>query len=108
MALCYNLLFAALFLGMGIGLIVGRSWGYQLILAGTALYSIDRILFVLDGDTRNAYLAASGVTEKVKDLIDPAMLDQMLIFTTLTTLACWWGFAFYIYLRRDYFHRLDR
>ena len=103
-ALCYNLFFAMLFLGMGLGLIIGRSWGYQLFLAGTAVYSLDRLLFLLDKDTRNASLAASGVTKEMSSLIDISMFDQGIFLATVLTLLCWWGFAFYLYLRRDYFY----
>ncbi|MBN1343468.1 MAG: hypothetical protein JXQ73_12345 [Phycisphaerae bacterium] len=106
-AIAYNLLFAGLFLGIGIGLLLGKPWGYYLILAGTAFYSVDRILFVMDQDTRDAYLAASGVTQQVKDLIDTSMFDEVLVIVTLTTIACWWGFAGYIYLRRSYFFQPD-
>ena len=104
-ALCHNLFFAALFLSIGVGLIVGKTWGYQLLLVGTALYTMDRLLFVLDKDARDAYLAASGITKQIEALVDTSMLDQLLIVTTLATIGCWCGFALYIYLRRDYFQR---
>ena len=103
-AFCYNLVFAALFLGIGAGLILGKVWGYRLLMAGTALYSLDKCLFLLDKNARDAYLAASGVTEQVKTLVDTNMLDQLIVITSLASVACWWGFAFYIYWRRAYFH----
>ncbi len=102
-ALCYNGFFAALFLSIGVGLILRKPWGYDLIVAGTILYCVDRLLFVLDGSTRAAYLAASGLTKQVATLIDTSMFDQFLILSTLTTVACWCGFAFYVHMRRDYF-----
>ena len=103
-ALCYNLFFAMLFLGMGLGLLIGRSWGYRLFLAGTVVYSLDRLLFVLNKDTREAYLTSSGVSQEVRSLVDMSMFDQGIFLATVVTLLCWWGFALYIYLRRDYFH----
>ncbi len=103
LALCYNLFFAMLFLGMGLGLIMGRSWGYRIFLSGTVVYSLDRLLFLLDKDARDASLAASGVTQEVRSLIDVNLFDQGIFLATVVTLLCWWGFAFYIYLRRDYF-----
>ena len=93
-----------LFLGMGLGLIIGRSWGYRLFMAGTAVYSLDRLSFLLNKDTRDAYLTASGVTQDVRSFIDMGMFDEGIFLATVVTLLCWWGFAFYIYLRRDYFH----
>ena len=103
-AVCYNLFVGILFLGMGLGLIIGRSWGYRLFMAGTVIYSLDRLLFLLDKETRAAYLAASGVSQEVRSLVDMSMFDQGIFLATVGTLLCWWGFAFYIYLRRDYFH----
>ncbi len=104
MALCYNLFFAMLFLGMGLGLIMGRSWGYRLFWAGTAVYSLDRLLFVLSKETRDAYLTAGGVSQEVRSLVDMRMFDQGIFLVTVVMLLCWWGFAFYVYWRRDYFH----
>ncbi|MCH9034144.1 MAG: hypothetical protein IID42_06520 [Planctomycetes bacterium] len=102
-ALCYNLFFAMLFLGMGLGLIIGRSWGYRLFMAGSVVYSLDRFLFLVSKDTRDAYLTASGVSQDVRSLIDMSMFDQGIFLTTVVMLLCSWGFVFYIYLRRDYF-----
>ena len=103
LALCYNLFYVMLFSGMGLGLIMGRSWGYRLFMAGTGVYSLDRFLFLVNKDTRDAYLTASGVTQEVSTLIDMSMFDQGIFFATAVTLLCWWGFACYVYLRRDYF-----
>ncbi len=103
-ALCFNLFYAMLFLGMGLGLILGRSWGYRLFMAGTVVYSLEKLAFLLDKDTRDAYLTASGVTEEVRSFVDMSMFDEAILLTTVATLLCWWGFAVYIYLRRDYFH----
>ena len=101
--MCYNLFYTILFLGMGLGLIIGRSWGYRLFLAGTVVYSLDRLAFLLNKNTRDAYLTASGVTQEVRSLVDMRMFDEGIFLSTVVTLLCWWGFAFYIYLRRDYF-----
>lgn len=102
-AVCYNLFFAILFGGMGLGLNLGRPWGYRLFMAGTLVYSLERLVFLLDKNTRDVYLTASGVTQDVRSLIDVSVFDEGIFLTTAATLLCWWGFAFYIYLRRDYF-----
>lgn len=103
----YNLFFAALFSILGAGLLVGRPWGYQALMGGTAVYTIDRLVFVLDASTREAYWEASGITDQVASLIDTSMFDQLLVVTVFTMIACWWGFALYIHLRRDYFKEPD-
>ena len=83
---------------MGLGLIIGRSWGYRLFMAGTAVYSLDRLSFLLSKDTRDAYLAASGVSQDVRSLIDMSMFDEGIFLATVVSLLCWWGFVFYIYI----------
>lgn len=104
-AVCYNLFFAALFMGMGVGLMQLRLWGYRLLLAGTLIYSVDRLLFLLDKPARNAYLFSAGLTAETEALIDMSLIDQMMMLLVLALLACWWGFAIYIYLRRADFRR---
>lgn len=102
-AIGYNLFFVALFFALGAGLIVGRTWGYRLLFAGTLVYTVDRLAFVIDKRTREAFLASGGLSEEVRSLIDMNMIDQGVILATLFVLICWWGFALYIYARRDYF-----
>lgn len=110
-ALSYNLGFAALFLGIGIGLITGKPWGYGLVMSGTALYSVDKILLILDKPAQEAYLTANGTMQSLAPLVGVpeadlrAVASQAITVTCLISLACWWGFALYIYLRRDYFRR---
>jgi hypothetical protein len=104
-ALWYNLFYVALFVSVGVGLVVGRAWGYWLFWMGTLLYTFDSLTFLLNKNTRDAYLAASGITREVESLIDIGMLDQGVFLASIASLAGWWGFAFYIYLRRDYFLR---
>jgi len=106
-ALYYNLFYAVLFLCIGVGLIIGHAWGYRIFMAGTFIYSLDGLAFLLNKNTRNAYLAASGVTRDVGSLIDVGMLDQWVFIASAVSLVCWWGFACYVYYRRDYFHKLN-
>lgn len=103
LALGYNLLFAVLFFAMGAGLLAGRKWGYWLLLAGTAVYSVDRLAVLLDRRTRDAYLGNAELVQQLGSLIDLNMLDQAVMLAVAGSLACWWGFAIYIYLRRTYF-----
>ena len=102
-ALGYNGLFGLLFLGMGAGLLMRQRWGFQLFLAGTAVYSLDRLLFLMTPGTKDAYLATKGATPELSTLVDPAMLSQAVVLTGVVSLLCWWGFAGFVYLRRDYF-----
>ncbi len=110
-AIGYNLLFVALFLGMGYGLIQGRRWGYRALLGGTGVYTLAKLLWLLDKPARDAESKAGGVMQQLGELTDANMLDeatlsliqQVPILVAVGSVVCWWGFAFYIYLRRDYF-----
>lgn len=102
-ALCYNLFYLIFFLGVGLGLIIGKLWGYRLFIAGTIIYSLDGLAFLLNKNTRDAYLAASGVTQEVGSLVDLSMFDQGVVLASLVSLLCWWSFAVFVYLRRSYF-----
>lgn len=88
---------------MGLALLLGRWWGYRVVMTGTAVYTVDRLLFLLDKNTRDAYRTASGVTREVRSMMDMSMIDEGVLLGTVLSLVCWWGFAVYIYLRRDYF-----
>ncbi|MBI1825139.1 MAG: hypothetical protein HY287_14355 [Planctomycetes bacterium] len=94
-------------MSIGLGLIIGRTWGYQLLFAGTIVYSLDQLAMLLNKSTRNAYLAASGSTSEMGSYLDMKMLDQGVFLSSLVSILCWWGFAFYIYWRRDYFREPD-
>lgn len=102
-ALLYNSFYVLLFLGLGAGLIVGKPWGFRVFWGGIIVYTVDTLGFLLNKNTRDAYLAASGVTRDVSSLIDVGMLDQGVFLASAVSLLCWWGFALYVYLRRDYF-----
>jgi hypothetical protein len=41
--------------------------------------------------------------EEIWQLIDIETVLQMVTLIMLLFVACWWGFAVYTYLRRDYF-----
>lgn len=105
LAILYNLVFIIFFFAIGIGLWRGTAWGYQTLMAGTILYSADKLLFGLDRATRDAYLASSEAMQQIRTLVevDMDMVHQVIMLMCFVFVACWWGFAGYIYLRRDYF-----
>ena len=104
-AIIYNLSFAAVYLAVAVGLIVPKPWGRQMMLAATCLYTLDKLLFISDKGTREAYLAAHGVTKEVSELIDLSILDPFIILLPLVSVACWWGFVWYLYTHNEYFQR---
>ena len=104
-AIIHNLVFIIFFFAIGIGLWRSTAWGYQALMAGTILYSADKLLFGLDRATRQAYLDSSEAIQQIKTVmeVDMNMLHQGIMLMCLVSVGCWWGFAGYIYLRRDYF-----
>jgi hypothetical protein len=103
-AAAYHLLYASVFAALCAGLWAGRRWGYCLVFAATLLYTLDRIAYAADAGARKAEL--DGLLARFG--LSPEMLDADQLLKSTSALAlllvcCWWGFAFYIYLRRGYF-----
>ena len=103
-AVMYHLGYVVLFLALGIGLWTLRRWGYQLVFAGTLYYTLDKVLYLLGRQAREAHLIEQLTKYgDVLDLVDKGFILQMMNLTTLLFLACWWGFALYIYTQREHF-----
>lgn len=102
-AVCYNLFFALLFLVMGVGLYVGKPWGYRALQWGTLIYSADRLAFMLDKPAQHAYILSQTGGVDISSIIDASTVDEWVGLWALLSLICWWGFAVYIYLNRNYF-----
>ncbi|MFQ5351615.1 MAG: hypothetical protein ACE5EO_09470 [Candidatus Krumholzibacteriia bacterium] len=94
-AVAYHAVYIAAFGAMGLGLWRAETWGPSAIFAGTVLYSLDRAVYLL-GDPTLGHGALLSVLE-------PELLRMAATTATLTAVACWWGFAGYIYARRGYF-----
>ena len=103
-AVSYHLASAATFVVMGAGLVGLRRWGVTALLAGTLLYSIDRLAFLLDGASVAAWVGQqTGGIEGLGELVEPGQVAGLVSLTTGLMLACWWGLALYVYLKRDLF-----
>ncbi|MCH7613685.1 MAG: hypothetical protein IIB45_10050 [Candidatus Marinimicrobia bacterium] len=103
-AVVYHLLFVGLFLGMGVGLWAGTSWGLRFMFIGTIFYTFDRILYLLDDSARAA--EATSTLDKYGALLDmegQSLVTQVMDIATLLPLLSWWGFLIYLYFKRDYF-----
>ena len=103
-AVLYHLVYTGLFLALGVGLLAGRRWGYRLVFAGTLYYTLDRSLYLLDRSTMEAHLMQQlEPYREIFELVDKDSILQLTASATLLFVGCWWGFALYIYRRRDYF-----
>ena len=47
-------------------------------------------------------LGKYGVTIGIQET---GVIQKVILLATVLVVVCWWGFAGYTYLRRDYFHR---
>jgi hypothetical protein len=100
----YHLSFAAVFLAMGAGLWTATRWGYRMVFAGTAIYALDRVRYLLDRPGRAAeILYQLRNFPEFTEALDMNVLLNMSAVMTATFVLCWLGFAGYIYARREYF-----
>ncbi|HSM90670.1 MAG TPA: hypothetical protein VLT56_11675 [Desulfobacterales bacterium] len=105
-AVLYHLIFTGLFSGMGIGLWTGKPWGYGMVMAGTAAYSIDKAQLLLAPQTFYEFILqqfTSASTREIFAVVPKELALQVMTAAYLVVVLCWWGFAFYIHRRRAYF-----
>jgi hypothetical protein len=105
-AATYHLIYVVLFFSLGFGLFRAKSWAYKLVFITTSLYTLDRLVYVLDRKALQIYLVTLlgkyGVTIGIPET---GVILKVILLATVLILVCWWGFAGYTYLRREYFHQ---
>jgi hypothetical protein len=102
----YHLVYAALFLALGVGLWSATQWGYFLVFVTVSIYTIDKLQFILSRQAMESFISKQiGIyeSELLSQGIDKAMISQAVVLMTVLVILCWWGFALYAYIRRDYF-----
>ncbi len=103
-AAVYHLIYMAFFLVIGIGLWAPKSWGYKAAFAGGLVYTLDKVLFLLDRTFMEAYLLQEmGSYREILQVMDSKSIYQLFAVATLLFVASWWGFVLYLYVRREYF-----
>jgi hypothetical protein len=118
-AFAYHAIYVVGFAVVGVGLWTPKPWGARALFAMTGWYTFDRMLRLLDGAGRRAELDAATTSPLIASItgmtgapLDPDMMEllrhqlmQLYTMTLLLTVACWWGFALFIHVRRAYFER---
>jgi len=102
-AVLYNALMGGAFLAMGVALTRFEPWTLKATAAATAVYSLDKLMLMLDAQGRHAAMAES--TELLK-LLGPGvetMVDSVTVMMAGLFLCAWWGFAAFVYLKRGLF-----
>ena len=98
-AVLYNGTFALLFGAMGLALVRRKPWMLRITLITSLAYTLDKLLLLVDPDSRNAALGEVGGL--LGDL--GPMVQQVMLLSILLFLVFWWAFVGYLYLKRDYF-----
>ena len=103
-AALYHLVFVALFVVMGVGLLWAKRWGPKAVYLGTAFYTLERLMYLVDSAGRRAdFEQTFRRLGSMANVISFETMGLLTVIVTLTSLGCWWGFALYIYFRRGYF-----
>ncbi|MDF1593460.1 MAG: hypothetical protein P1P89_18275 [Desulfobacterales bacterium] len=105
-AAVYHLVYVVLFFFLGFGLYKARPWACKLVFAAAGLYTLDRMVYVLDKKALEIYMTVLlnkyGVAVGIPET---GFILKVMVLATVLTVACWWGFAGYTYLRRQYFQQ---
>ncbi len=102
----YHLVYAVLFVALGVGLWLARKWGYTLVFVTAALYTLDKLQFFMNQQAMENFIKQqmSGYESTLQAQgIDSMLIMQTMALTSVVIVFCWWGFALYAYWRRDYF-----
>jgi hypothetical protein len=116
LAFFFHAMRIVVFAVMGVGLWKRPRWGYRAVMAGTAYYTLERLIYIVDGKARHAELDAAldtarqipqlaGGNDLLGRYFPTEMLLETMILMTVVLLGCWWGFAIWVHLRRAAFDR---
>jgi hypothetical protein len=96
--------FAAIYILSGIGMWTAKPWGYSAFMTTTAIYTVDKIQLILFRDAFYDYILQQlTVTRDIVGMLPKEQLVQYFTIAYIVLLLCWWGFALYIHMRRQYF-----
>ena len=105
-AMVYHFIFTGIFLGMGVGLWTGKPWGYGTVMAGAAVYVLDKVQMLLARETFADFIMqqfTTPTTREILNLVPKELLLQVMTVAYLLVVLGWWGFALYVHLRRSNF-----
>jgi hypothetical protein len=103
-AVIYHFVFSALYILCGIGMWAAKPWGYLSFMATTAVYTLDKIQLMLFPLAFYDYILQQlTVTREIIGMIPKEDLIRYFMIAYTVLLLCWWGFALYIHMRRQYF-----
>ena len=102
-----HLMYTALYLIMGIGLVKLKTWGPMSVYISTAIYCLDRVLYIYTNTIMfevNKFISLLPIEpEFIFLLYPPELIRQVVGGVYLVVIACWLGFAGYIFWKRNDF-----
>jgi len=102
-----HITYTILFLLMGYGLIKLKKWSPLVVYIATAIYTADRLLYIYTKTIMfeiNTLIAMLPIeAELVYMLYPPDLIQQVVGGMYLLIVACWIGFAGYIFWKRSEF-----
>lgn len=105
-AVTYHLVYVLIFLSIGVGLWGAKPWTLKGVFGGTLVYSIDKVSLLLTPRTMETHLLQQlAEYEELIEILGKAYVLQVMSVTLGAFVLGWWGFAIYLYVRRDYFIR---
>jgi hypothetical protein len=103
-SVAYHFVFAAVYALSGTGMWTAKPWGYWAFMTTTAIYTVDKIQLILFRDALYDYILQQlTVTRDIVGMLPKEQLVQYFTIAYIVLLICWWGFALYIHVRRQYF-----
>ena len=103
-AVLYNGVTSGALLAMGVALAWRKRWAMRAVAGASVVYSLDKLLFLLDPSARAAALGESD--RLASGLLGPdvlSRLDALSVMMAVGFLVGWWAFVGWLYLHRDYF-----
>lgn len=107
-AVLHHIMYFVLFLGMGVGVRGQKKWGPRFVVIATAIYTIDRLLFLVTGTAKIEVVRATAGWETFLEVyggnsLPLAQLQQSITLIYLVIILCWIGFAGYVHWKREDF-----
>jgi hypothetical protein len=105
-AVVYHFVFAAFYILSGIGMWTAKPWGYWAFMTAVSIYTIDKVQLILFPQAFYDYIIQQlTVTREIVGMLPQDQLLQYFMIGYAVLVLCWWGFAWYIHARRQYFHQ---
>ncbi len=98
-AVLYNLTFVVLFGAMGYALAYRKPWALPVTLLTSIAYTLDKIEVIFDETATKVTLGEAA--DMLGDMAP--VVQQVRVLVAVLFVLMWWGFAAYLYVKRDYF-----